>query len=122
AEQLGKFGVGFLSIFRDAEKVEIKTGNGNHTVHLIASPVYDDDGQIFDIDIQYQTDDEPFKGTKIRKHMSGELKSLQSAFIQDSVIRYGTHVDASAMPILFNNEAINRPVKQLIGLDIEGVG
>jgi hypothetical protein len=121
---IGKFGVGFLSIFRDAEKVVIKTRKDNEAVTVSASPTHDEEGNVIDIEVSYTVDphETAFQGTVIQKHMKRSKALMQSAYIEDAVIRYGTNIDASIMQIDFSEQKVNQQVDILASKQIPDIG
>ncbi len=112
-KELGRFGVGFMSIFKEAEKVEIVSGNGNEKVSVTILPVRNDDGQLTDLEVSYDLAPSDEKGTAVRKYFKTDNGQLESAKIQASANKYGTYLDAGRVQLSFGEEEVNYPKRIL---------
>lgn len=99
-ESLGKFGVGFLTILRDAKQVDIQTEKDGRRLDVQVKPVIED-GVIVDLQVQYsETSCDPqSRRTTIYKHMKRDNSKLTSARIESAIYRYTKHVDPEELSI-----------------------
>lgn len=119
---LGKFGIGFLSILNGAEAVEIVTGNGIQTTSVKITPIKNNVGEIIDYRTEFAVSESQYKGTTIRKYSQDNKEILESALLHDSVLRYGSFIDENKVGVLFRGEKVNTPKKVLVKKDVPGLG
>lgn len=119
---LGKFGIGFLSILNGAEVVEIVTGNGIQTTSVKITPIKNDVGEIIDYRTEFAVSESQYKGTTIRKYSQDSKEILESALLHDSVLRYGSFIDENKVGVLFRGEKVNTPKKILVQKNVPGLG
>jgi len=118
----GRFGIGFLSILQGAERVEINTSDGQNTIHIQLNPIIDTDGALTDYKLSWNTFASDNKGTTIRKYTNDAQYVMESAFLHDAMIRYGTFIDARSVNVLFRDGQINREKTVLAERTMPGLG
>lgn len=115
-EEIGRFGVGFMSIFKDAERVEIVSEDGEQKVTVVILPVLNDQGRLIDLEVSYDVTSSNGKGSIVRKYFKAENSQLESAKIQASANKYGTYLDFDRVRLCFGEETINYPKRVLASL------
>ena len=83
---IGKFGIGFFTVFTDADRVEIKTSNGGLVVYHASIVVKrDEDGKIVDLNIEYLYESEnidDYQGTEIKRIKSYSKENVLQAQLE----------------------------------------
>lgn len=120
--QLGQFGIGFLSVLKDAKKVEIVTDDGSKRTEIELLPVYSQSNELIDFNVRYSFSDSVEKGTTIRKHMNFSEGAIESAFLEDAVYRYSRYVDSKQVKIHHNEKQVNTQQSVLSAIDHEILG
>lgn len=101
---IGRFGVGFYSVFMVAEKVEVisrpayATGDGN-TAHVWVS-----DG-LGTFSVAPSSEDEPVRGTIIRAHLKDDASEFLEKYRVESAIR--KHSAFVPFPVFVDGEQVN---------------
>lgn len=101
---------GFASIFQNSDEIFIQTTKNDTPLSLHAIPLRNDEGDIIDIQIYYDSLPESvsFTGSNIQAFFGNLSKNpLRGAHVKDSAIKYGSYVESEAMQIYFNGELIN---------------
>ncbi|MFA5812234.1 MAG: ATP-binding protein [bacterium] len=119
---LGKFGIGFFTIYPGAEEIRIRTGKGDgRTVIVSLRPVYEGD-VVVDIKASYAQSDEPFKGTVIERISREANASFDAAMVRASLQMYGRFVDPKEIQITYNGAPVNKGLVPLAERDVPGLG
>jgi hypothetical protein len=118
-DQLGKFGIGFFTICRGSKKVVVKTGNGLQTVYFKLEPVFDSQGNIIDLELDYTITDEPgFTGTVIQKFSNQPHNDIESAQLKSAVFKYGQYIDTDDVEVILNEDLVNDGAEKLASITI----
>jgi len=121
-EDLGKFGVGFFTIYPGAKEVRIKTGTGDGKVTIFTlRPVYDGE-TVVDVTMSYVVRNENFKGTIIERVSNSEVPELDAAMVKSSTLSYGRFLDASEIRVLYNGRQVNLSMQPIVAGDVAGIG
>ena len=119
---LGKFGIGFFTIYPGAQEVRIRTGMGDgKTMTILLRPVVQGDS-VVDIKASYELSNEPFKGTVIERVSAEANAPLEAAMIRSSVQSYGRFVDPNEIEISYNGRRVNQGITPLAQRNIPGLG
>lgn len=103
---LGRFGVGFMSVFQGAERVEIVTADGKLETSVIVTPVYED-GIMIDLQIMFDTKDSNEHKTTIRKYAQTENSKLESAKVEAATNKYAAYLSPTMATVLFSQAQVN---------------
>lgn len=106
--QLGRFGVGFMSIFRDAERVEISSSKDGKNTTVVIEPVKDESGQLIDLEVHYSVSDADRTGTIIRKFSKAGNSHIENAKVKAATYRYGSYLTDEQVLVNYENEQINK--------------
>lgn len=120
--QLGRFGIGFMSVLQGSDKVEILSGNGTQQTAIVITPIFNESQQVIDYEVEFKFQESKLKGTTIRKYISGEVSSIEGAKVQSAAIKYGSYLDAKKVRVSFGDETVNTERTILSQRDIEGLG
>jgi hypothetical protein len=105
--QLGRFGVGFMSIFRDAERVEISSSKDGKKTTVIIEPIKNESGQLVDLAVYYSTSSTDQTGTVIKKYSKNKNSRIENAKAKAATYRYGSYLAEDQICVNYENEKIN---------------
>lgn len=117
----GQFGIGFMTVLNGAKKVLIQTGDGERTTHIKLEPIFVD-GVLVKIGVGYTVKPGSYKGTVVQKFMPLGAKSMQSAFVEASAIRYASYLDKEEVQVEFNSDLINSGTSTAFSVQDESLG
>lgn len=113
-EDVGKFGVGFFTIFKNAKAVNIKTSKGNgQTNYFNIKPIRNKQGKIIDLDVAITVREEDYQGTSVQKIVDTAMPHMEASFAKSAFYSHGALVDADQFKLLYNEDQINHPTPLL---------
>lgn len=129
ASQVGQFGQGFFTVFKNSREVIIKTSKGDGTMNIIQiTPLgangkpLQEAGKVFDLDIQISQQQKKYKGTTIQTSIFSDFPEMEATFAKNALMINASLVDANKAKILYKDEPINSEVSISSSSDIPSLG
>ena len=129
SSQVGKFGQGFFTIFKNSRDVTIQTSKGDGTVLNVKITPLDTDGRplkekgkVFDLDIQMFQEPGHYKGTIIENNIFSDSPEMGGTFAKSALMRSAALVDANKAKIFYKSKPINSSIKSSAIVEIPNLG
>jgi metal-responsive CopG/Arc/MetJ family transcriptional regulator len=129
SSQVGKFGQGFFTIFKNSRDVTIQTSKGDGTVLNVKITPLDIDGRplkekgkVFDLGIQMFQESGNYKGTTINNNIFSDFPEMEGTFAKSALMLSAALVDASKATIFYKDKAINSSIKSSAIVEIPNLG
>ncbi|MFZ4084981.1 MAG: ATP-binding protein [Vampirovibrionia bacterium] len=129
SSQVGKFGQGFFTIFKNSRDVTIQTSKGDGTVLNVKITPLDIDGRplkekgkVFDLDIQMFQESGDYRGTTINNNIFSDFPEMEGTFAKSALMLSAALVDANKATILYKDKAINSSIKSSAIVEIPNLG
>ncbi|MFM7458357.1 MAG: ATP-binding protein [bacterium] len=129
SSQVGKFGQGFFTIFKNSRDVTIKTSKGDGTIlNLKITPIGADGkplgekGKVFDLDIQMFQEPGIYKGTTIENNIFSDFPEMEGTFAKSALMLNASLVDANKAEIFYKSKPINSSIKSSATIEVPSLG
>jgi len=127
--QVGKFGQGFFTMFKNSREVTIKTSKGDGSVlNVKITPIGADGkplaekGKVSDLDIQMFQESGDYRGTTINNNIFSDFPEMEGTFAKSALMLSAALVDASKATIFYKDKAINSSIKSSAIVEIPNLG
>jgi hypothetical protein len=122
---IGQFGIGFLSIFNNADKVliRLKAPNTERIAYLRFTPSRNDLNDQVDWNVDVETKQDPWaeSGTTIDIISKPENIEMARAETKSALVGFCGYVPTSRLRVNFNNVEINKDIVQISTVEVDGL-
>jgi hypothetical protein len=129
SSQVGQFGQGFFTIFKNSRDVTIQTSKGDGSVlNVKITPIGADEkplaekGKVFDLDIQMFQESGDYRGTTINNNIFSDFPEMEGTFAKSALMLSAALVDANKATIFYKDKAINSSIKSSAIVEIPNLG
>ncbi|OGT46242.1 MAG: hypothetical protein A3E83_05440 [Gammaproteobacteria bacterium RIFCSPHIGHO2_12_FULL_41_20] len=107
AHFIGGHGVGAFTIYHDAELLRLRTGKNDGVIHCFElRPVYNEQNQVIDVHIKWQTIPGLFQGTEVERVARSRAAVLDAARHRRTLKMHAGTINADIVRVFLNGDEV----------------